>query len=347
MNRGLNQKSGIRNTKGLSAGGTGIQRAKRGHWNFIRGAVLALTLTGLAAVSEAEVVEQIVAKVNDDVITRSEVEEVLEPILKQYESAYAAEELKTKTAEARRNVIDRLIEEKLILQDAKEKEIEVNPSEVEKMIKQTMLKFPTEEKFFEVLKAEGLSIEILKERYRKELTYKTMVDREVRAGVVVAPKEVEEYYAAHIEDFKSPEMLRLSQIFLKTEEGKDEEVKKRLEDILKRLKEGEDFGKLAKEYSQDPYAEKGGDMGFVQKGKLLEELDKILPSLDIGQVSGIVKSSLGYHILKLQARKEEQLKELAGVREAIEAVIFREKMSKRFSEWIAGLKKDAYVWIRE
>ena len=152
MNRGLNQKSGIRNTKGLSAGGTGIQRAKRGHWNFIRGAVLALTLTGLAAVSEAEVVEQIVAKVNDDVITRSEVEEVLEPILKQYESAYAAEELKTKTAEARRNVIDRLIEEKLILQDAKEKEIEVNPSEVEKMIKQTMLKFPTEEKFFEVLK---------------------------------------------------------------------------------------------------------------------------------------------------------------------------------------------------
>ena len=347
MNQGLNPESEVRNTQPPPAGRTGIQTVKKGHWNFTRGALLALMLAGLAAESEAKVVEQIVAKVNDDVITRSEVEQVLEPILKQYKSTYADEELKMKTAEARRNVIDRLIEDKLILQEAKEKEIEVNPSEVEKMIKQTMLKFPTEEKFFEVLKAKGLSIEILKERYRKELTYKTIVGMEVRAKVVVAPKEVEEYYAAHIDDFKSPEMLRLSQIFLKTEEGKDEEVKKKVEDILKRLKEGEDFGKLAKEYSQGPYAEKGGDMGFVQKGRLLDELDNLLPSLDIGQVSGSVKSSLGYHILKLQARKEEQLKEISGVREAIDAMIFQEKMSKRFSEWIAGLKKDAYVWIRE
>jgi len=346
MNHGLNPKSGIRNAK-YPPRRAGIQTAKKGYWNFMRGTVLALMLAGLAAVSEAEVVEQIVAKVNDEVITRSEVEQVLEPILKQYKSAYTAEELKTRTAEARRNVIDRLIEEKLIIQAAEEKEIEVNISEVEKMIKQTMLKFPTEEKFFEVLKAEGLNLEILQERYRKELTYKKIVNMEVRARVVVAPKEVEEYYAAHIEELKSPEMLRLSQIFLKTEEGKDEEVKKRIEDILKRLKQGEDFGKLAKEYSQDPYAEKGGDMGFVQKGKLLEELDKILPSLDIGQISGIIKSSLGYHILKLQARKEEQLKKIADVREVIETVIFQEKMSKRFSEWIAGLKKDAYVWIRE
>jgi len=346
MNRALNPKSGIRNTKHLRRR-AGTETVKKGSSNFIQGAFLVLMLTGLAAVSEAEVVEQIVAKVNDEVITLSEVEQVLEPILKQYKSTYTAEELKTRTAEARRNVIERLIEEKLILREAEEKGIEVKPAEVEKMVNQTMLKFPSEEKFFEVLKAEGLNLEILKERYRKELTYKKIVDMEVRAGVVIAPKEIEEYYAAHIEEFKEPEMLQVSQIFLKTEEGKDEEVKKRIEDILRRLKQGEDFGKLAKEYSQDPYAEKGGDMGFVKKGELLEELDKVVPSLDIGQTSGIIKSSLGYHILKFQARKEEQLKKIADVREVIEAVIFQEKMSKKFSEWIARLKKDAYLWIRE
>jgi peptidyl-prolyl cis-trans isomerase SurA len=299
------------------------------------------------SVSQAEIVDKVIAVVNDEVITRSELDRILTPIYAQYKEIYSDEELIKKMEEARRELLLQMIEDKLILQEARKAGIEVSREEVDRRLNDVKSRFASQEEFEEILASQDLSIDILRKRYKEQLMMKKIFDREVRSRVVVLPTQVQEYYKKHIDEFNEPEKVVLRTIMLKV--GKDkakEKVLEKAQDIKKRLDAGEDFGELAKEFSEDASAIEGGLIGYVKKGQLMKEFDEVVFNLKPQEISPIIKSDLGFHIFKVDKKIPAHTRAFSEVREEIQNMLYQQKVNKRFEEWIDKLKENAYISIK-
>jgi parvulin-like peptidyl-prolyl isomerase len=114
-------------------------------------------------------------------------------------------------------------------------------------------------------------------------------------------------------------------------------------DILNKLKAGEDFAELAKQYSEGPNASEGGSMGYVKKGDLLPDIESVVFNMKDGEVSDIIHTKLGYHIFKVDERRERQTLGLAEVKREVEEGVYREKVKDKIKDWVGNLKKNAYI----
>jgi parvulin-like peptidyl-prolyl isomerase len=175
----------------------------------------------------------------------------------------------------------------------------------------------------------------------------SLADEQVRRKVVVTPAEVSEYYELHRSDFREPEKARLKNILIKP--GPDltgEDAYKLAENIKAFLNAGEDFDGLAIKYSKGPNADMGGDLGFIGRGDMMPEIEKAVLKLEPGQVSDVIETKLGYHIFKVIEKKDAQTKPLSEVKEEIEKVVYLSKAKARYDEWLAELRKNAYISYR-
>lgn len=296
--------------------------------------------------SLAELANKILAVVNDEVITYQELKDVLLPLYAQYQATYKGKELEEMMAEAERDMLNQLIEDRLILQEARKQNIVVNDDEVQEKIGKLKQQFSSPEEFTAVIKQQNINLKKLEELYREQLMIKELINRQVRLRVVVDPQQVTDYYHLHLQDFKDPESVRVSNILVRTRDRLDSEAKVQAKEILKLLKEGADFSQLAQEHSQGPGAADGGDMGFVFKGQLLPEIDQEIFKLNPGQTSDLVKSDLGYHIFRVEEKRAEEIKLLDTVKAQIHEILFKQKFEEIFSEWMGKLKKHAYIVIK-
>ncbi len=213
--------------------------------------------------------------------------------------------------EGKRKFLDDLISRELIYLDAKKKKID------------------KDKEYLDMI-----------ERFKKDAMLEILLKREIEDKAKVDESELKAYYDANPQEFRLNEEIRASHILVKTEEE--------ARDILKKLKEGADFKKLAMELSQDPgTSKKGGDLGYFGKGKMNPEFERAAIKLKEGELSEPVRTNFGYHIIKLTGRKQGQLVEYAKVTEILRQRLTREKQKKVFEEWIAGLKKDAKININE
>lgn len=178
------------------------------------------------------------------------------------------------------------------------------------------------------------------ERFKKDAMLEILLKREVEDKAKVEESELKAYYDANPEEFRLNEEVRASHILVKTEEEARE--------VIKKIKEGADFGKLAAEHSLDPETSKReGDLGYFGRGRLNPEFEKAAFKLKEGEISEPVKTNFGYHIIKLTGRKRGQLVEYPKVTEILRQRLTREKQKKIFEEWIAGLRKESKININE
>ena len=289
----------------------------------------------------AGIIERIVAVVNGGVITLSELEEFLGPERVRREGVDVDRERKG----ARRWALERLIEKKVLLQEAKDQGIEVREERIDRRIEEMKGRFALEEEFRQALREENLTEAKLRRRIKEDLMVSLLIDREVRAGVRVGEEEIRLFFEENRERFKEPEEVGLSHIFIRVKEGEVWKEKKG-EELLRRLREGADFSLLAREYSQGPTAGEGGRLGFLKRGELSPEFAGAISGLAVGEVSDLIKMEDGFHIVKLEGRKAARPMELSEVREGIESLIFAEKAEKRYQEWIRELKNEAHIEIR-
>lgn len=297
-----------------------------------------------------EIKEQIVAVINDDIITYSELEKILSPIFEQYERIYSGAELFSMLQKARLDVLNHLIEEKLIVQEATRLNVkglmgEEFSKEVEQSIAGIKAKFPSEEEFLKQLKREGTTMERFRAQEEERTLVRAMLIKEASSKCSVSPMEVMEYYDSHKDEFTEGEKMHVSQIWIKEIPGKPGEAERAAKEILNRLNAGEPFAELAKKYSNCPYAGKGGDWGFIGRGHWNKELEDAACALKPGGRSGIVKTPLGYHVILLHEKKPPAVKPLAQVYAAIEGKLFNIKAGKKRDEWIAKLKSKAYISV--
>jgi len=179
--------------------------------------------------------------------------------------------------------------------------------------------------------------ELLDEAKRKILIARLM-ETEVKKSAVNEDK-IKEFYAIHKDDFVTPLKLRASHIMVDTEAEANE--------VLQKLKDGGDFAQLAKQYSKDPSKARGGDLGYFIKGQLMPEIEEVCFKLQVGQMSDIIKTKFGYHIIKLTDRIEPRTVELSEVRDAIEKELKDKAQQKTLDDLVKNLRSKAHIKINE
>jgi len=168
--------------------------------------------------------------------------------------------------------------------------------------------------------------------------------------VNISDEEIKKYYDKNSDKYKEPEMVKARHILIKVDPKADDEAKNKAEakakEILARAKKGEDFVKLAEEFSDDSGSKgKGGDLGFFNRGRMVKEFEEVAFKLKPGEISDLVKTKFGYHIIKVEGKKQEHQKTLAEVKSSIKDILSREKMKKELDDYTKKLYQESKVTI--
>jgi peptidyl-prolyl cis-trans isomerase C len=260
-------------------------------------------------------------------------------------------------------IIDKEIVRELMYQEGQTKGSGVSPEAVEKELQDFKKSYESEEKFQETLKMRGLSEEELKKGIEVDLIAKNLLDDRVKGKVHVTDTQVKKFYKDKKESFKRPESFRARHIFvgyvpfdvvkstpreeLKEKEGEYRaDAKKKIDEVFAKVKSGENFEELAKQYSDDKgSAEKGGDLDFMYKGVFDPQFDKAVADLKIGETSDIVETELGYHIIRLMETKPSDYAPFADVEQSIQKHLFMTEAQKLVGRYIEGLRKKADIIV--
>ncbi len=298
------------------------------------------------------VVNAIAAIVNDEIITLHDVNREAQPAIAEAEKKGALND--ADRAKIRRTALDRLVEKKLTEQKIRELNIKVSEEEIRQAIDDVRKQnnIPSQEALVAALAGQGLSFDQYRAQLQEQIEKLKLVSMEVRAKVQVGESEMREYYTANLAKYTEDESYRARHIFFKTgDKATPEEIlrsKTTALAVLEDAKKGKDFAELAKKFSEDPAARKdGGDLGSFKKGDMQPELEKTILSLKPGEVSDLVSTPIGFHIIKLEARVAGTTKPFESVKSDIEEILYRKKSEERFSQWVKELRGKASVEIRE
>ncbi len=314
----------------------------------VTAAALALApfFLSLPAASATEVLERIIAVVNDEIVTEQDLEAVMAPVVAQYRTTYTGKEFDEKLKEAREDFINKVIDDKLILSEAKRKQVILKDPEVDEMMADVRNKFPNRETFLKALEDQGLTEKKLWNRFHDQLLMQKLVNYEVKSKVSVSPGEVSEYYKAHPEEFAQGDRVRLQHILIRVGARSEDEARAFAESLVAQLKSGKPFEELAKAYSEGAEAKEGGEMGWMEKGQFKGDIDEKVFALNEGEITAPLQSSLGFHIFKVVERQRSSIKPLSEVRDQIQDILFKQRMKERLEAWIKNLRKNAYISLR-
>lgn len=268
------------------------------------------------SVSSQQVIDRIVAVVDEEIILISELDLALHQAIIQFEldPQKDAETIEKLTAD----LLDQMIEEKVLLVKAKEDTIEVKDSEVERAlenrIQQTIEQYGSEDSFDKELQKYGLTVKDLKKRYREEIRNKLLAQKVMQSKVSeidISRREVEEFYQTFRDSLpEQQEAVRLAHLLMEVQPGGEvkQMARERIQEILEEARQGANFAELAKTYSEGPSGAMGGDLGFFGPGTMVPEFEKAAFALDVGEISHIVETQFGFHIIKLEEKREDEIR---------------------------------------
>ncbi len=277
----------------------------------LKASLAAAAMLFLCVSAEAEVVDRIVAVVNDEVITLSELNGAFEPYQAKLEASYKGAGREKALTEARTALLNRMIDNLLMEQQARKAGIVIRDEELTGAIKDLLERRKiSQEDLVKALEKEGTTWEAYKKGVLDQLKRVRLVQREIKSKVAVSDEEIGEYYRKHREDYEGKDSVRIKQILLSLPKEVDPAAKVKLRAdaaaIHKRLLAGEPFDLLSARYSQGPAAAAGGDIGYIEKGVILHEVEEVAFSLPLNQISGIIESPIGFHIIQVIDRRGEE-----------------------------------------
>ena len=315
--------------------------------------VLAVLFISYRPTVFAEICNRLVAVVNNDVITLYELNQKIRELTGLKPADLKAQDNKA-YLETRHKILDVLINEKIALKKIRELEINVTPEEIENAIETIKRNNGiTQEDLLIGLENQGMNYDSYRKRIKKEMEQMRLINIEVKSKIIISEEKIKEYYNQHENDFvgeKSEEKVHLATIFLLkddnlSDQNGGESLYQKAEELLLRLKNGEDFGELARKNSQGPAADKGGDLGLFKLSELDSELADMIENMSEGDVSEPIIRSSGIQIIKLMGRQKAGEKRLEDVRDEIYSILYREEQQMSYSSWIKTLRKKAYTKI--
>ncbi len=312
--------------------------------------ILAFAICFIATVSLAETLNGIAAIVNDEIITSLELNREYAMVLKEEEKRGAfSPEAATKL---KRDILDAMIDRKLVKQKIKELNIVISEEEIRQSIEDVKRQNKlSQEALTSALLAQGMTFDQYKAQMREQLERLRLMSQEVKSKIQVSEREIREYYDANKSLYTEEPTYRARHIFIKVNKNaSNEEIKKLMAKavtVMTEAKSSSDFIALAKKYSDEASAAKdGGDLGTFKKGDMLPEIESAVITMTPGEISDLVTTPAGFHIIKLEEKSAERLKPFDSVKAAIDEILYKKKSEERFKQWAEELRKAAAVEIK-
>ena len=308
-----------------------------------------LFLCGSTSLSEA-VVDRVVAVVNQEMITLSEVEKRIPPLKEEIVTEDRLEKQERMKAVCRQ-VLEKLIEEKLIDQEVKKSGVKISSKDIEATVEEVKRRNGvTQEDLEKALAVEGLTVETYKKQIEKSLQRQKLISWSVKVEEKPGEKELREFYQKNISRYRTNETYRPGQILFIIPKGATpeeiREIRKKCQNVLEKVRKGEDFGEMALIYSEDASNRDHGDLGFFRKGELLPVFEREALRLKVGEVSGVIRTEFGFHIIKLLDRKGMDPLPFEEVIERVKADYYDGEMEKAFRQYLSSLKEKAVIEIK-
>jgi len=316
----------------------------RRRWTVLASVALA---TGLAcpALQGAKIVERIIARVNNEIITQRAYEQEQEKLREQLAQEYSGAELQAQFKEQSKNLLRDLIDQSLMVQKAKDEDINVETNVVKQLDDiRKKNNLGTLEDLETAVGKQGLNYEDFKDQIRRNLLTREVIGREVGSRIQLSRDDARKFYEAHKKEFETPGMIRLGQILVSTEKRKPEEAEKRANDALAELKAGQRFAEIAKKYSDGPGAEQGGDVGFMKEGSLAPDIAAVVAKLELNEFSNPIQTKYGYIILKVLERYSAGIPKFEEVEQRVNEVLYDQRMQPDLREYLKRLRKESYIY---
>ena len=306
-------------------------------------------LVGLAAVlslAAGQVVEEIVAVVNEDIITLSQYKEQYDSTVQQMRAALQGEEFDKQLAMLKKEMLNMIITDLLLMQQAKEKDLNVGEqlkAAVENIKKENNI--ASDDDLKRGLQQQGMDYDQWLKQLEDNMLKQGVIYSEVDRSIVLDDSEIVGTYKLHPQEFTEPEEYKIRAVYLSTEENAPEALEEKKKEIGDKVKAGEPFNVLAKEYSDGPAKESEGDLGTFKKGELDKALELAVSKIKAGETSGWIETKNGWYMLKLEEKKDSRLMTFEEVRKNVEERLYAQKKEKKLDEFLKVLREKSYIKI--
>lgn len=313
--------------------------------------VVALGLLFVGGLVRAEVVERIAAVVNDDIILMSEVEEAAQSWRSVLAGIRDPEEFRAKQREIHLQVVELLIEEHLLQQQIRDLNIEIGADEVDAAIARVMEQnqIPDQAALRIALQRQGIEWDEYRTEVSKQLAKWRFIHAKFSSRVKIPEEEIRAAYQKEVEQAVPEFEYRARHILLRvpTEapDSEREEQQRRAHEALARLAAGEDFVELSVVYSEGPTAKFGGDLGYFRKGVMVKAFEDAVLKLKVGEISGVVESPFGFHIIQLTDRRDVPMRTYEQAEPEIGQRLREEAMQHEMTAWLKQIRQKAFVKI--
>src|SRR5216684_771282 len=299
-------------------------------------------------------VEEIIARVNNEIITRTEYDKARqtaeEDAKTECQNRCTPEQLQTDIEDRQKHTLRDLVDQSLLVQRAKDMGVSVEPELIKRLDAIRIdNKLPTMEAFEDAVKAQGLNWEDFKNNIKNTLLTQRVISSEVGSHITVSDEEITKYYEAHKSEFVRPEQVALREIVVNTEGKKPEELpdlKKKAETALKRVQDGEDFAEIAKRLSDGSTKSQGGFLGIYKRGELSKELEEKVFKMKRNDLTEVLETRQGFLVLQVLEHYDEGEQSLAKVKNEIMDKLYSARMEPAMREYLKTLREQSYVVIK-
>jgi peptidyl-prolyl cis-trans isomerase SurA len=331
--------------------------------SFQKSAVLlaGLCLACAAAFAANSVIEEIIARVNSAIITRSELiksrEQMVQEVHEKMGTGVAADEEVKKND---KNILRDVIDQQLLVQKAQDLGISGDTEVIKRLdeIRKNM-NLDSMEALQKAADAQGVSYEDFKQNLKNQIVTQQVIQREVGSHVQVMPEEIKKFYDEHQKDFQRPETVRLSEILISTQQPSVdknnpappdaqqlEAAQKKAQEALAAIKAGEKFEEVAKKFSEGPSAAQGGDLGQFKRGTMAKELEDRTFAMKPDEVTDVIRTKQGFVILKVTEHTAAGVPPLKTVEPNIQEAIYYQKLQPALREYLTKLRENAFIDIK-
>jgi peptidyl-prolyl cis-trans isomerase SurA len=319
----------------------------------IAGACLLLCAVQLPAQHKEQLLEDIIARVNNEIITNTDYEKADEGLKEEVAhdcQSCTPDKIQAEIKDQQKDLLRGLIDNLLLVERAKDMNINVE-TDLIKQLDDVRIQnnLPTMEALQKAVEQSGISWEDYKQQMRDQLLRQKVIQQEVSGKMDINPDAVKAFYEAHKQEFNLPEQVVLSEIFLSTEGRSPEEassIRKKAEDLHARLARGQDFAQLAQRYSEGQTAKDGGTLGTFKRGELSKQLEDAVFSMNKGQITNVIQTKTGFEILKVDDHYQSGQQPLAKVERQIENKLYMQKMEPALRDYLAHLREESYIVIK-
>ncbi len=309
--------------------------------------VFCVTLFLGAVFAHASTQDRVLAVVNDEIITQRDFDRIYEPVIARLkQSDITEEELEEKLSEIEEDILEQLINAKLVISLAKESGIEVDRAEVDEKIQAVKSYYPSREAFLHDLAQKGSSLSEFRAELKEQILAQRLVEQKIGSGLSVSPGELKELYDKNKDEFLTPREYELKVLNIRRG-GSEGREKKKIERIRSRLNSSPgSFDELIERYSEGPFAREGGKMGFVGPQDIGPDIYEAVSKLEEGEFSEIISTDLGYHIFQVQSVKEPRQLEFNEVRNYLRQRAHMRQFEENLAEWLEEEKENAHISYR-